>query len=422
MNKVLRRVRPVLVAVAAAVLAGGALSAPAGAVSPGGNPGGATAGTGKPTVPAGWAKVYAMQARLDAAATAVLAAGGAGNASVVVSPVRGELDVYWHGPVPARVQALARTLGVRVRFAAAAFPLRTLAAQARRLAEDPRVAEAAPRGDGGGVSVTLADTLTPSAQATAQQALRGHSPVALTFATGPRPRPAYSRQADTPPFFGGSRIYTPAGFCSNGFALSVPGSAAVFELSAGHCGQVGQWVYISGQPFPAGTIVSQDTCRDSMLIQYPAGVVWLIYNGAFDTSAATNVAGAAPDFFGDWVETGGPSGEHLNIQVGPVDVFAGNGSSCSIGPLIEAGYSDNSCAASGGDSGGPVYTYNADGSVTARGTISAAFMGTATCPGDVSQGSNTVLYAPLLRPDGDSFIGTLQALAASDPGTTILTG
>jgi hypothetical protein len=427
--------RAVLVA-AAVVLAVGAVSAPAGAVT-GGSWGAGGAGTGKPAalpgrVPASlarWAPLYAMQNRLDAAARAILAAGGAGNASVVVSPVSGELHIYWHGPVPARVRALARRLGVRVRFAAAAFPLSTLVAQARRLAADPRVAEAAPRADGGGVSVTLAGTVTRAGRAAAQRELRARSPVALTFATGPRPQPTYGRQADIPSFWGGSWYVTSTSDgCTNGFALSVPASPSnVFELSAGHCGDWFENVTIPGQPDPAGQVVWKDQCRDTLIIKYPAGVGPDIYTGAFNSSSATVVRGAAPDFVGDWIADGGAaSGEHFNNPVWATDVFmALPGNSCSVvGPLTEAKSFDlHGCVAAPGDSGGPVYTYNFDWSVTARGTISAATLGTADCPGVNSWGSSTVFYAPLLRPDGDPATGVLQYYDANLwAGTTILSG
>ncbi|MDT5028161.1 MAG: hypothetical protein QOE61_4587, partial [Micromonosporaceae bacterium] len=60
-----------------------------------------------------------------------------------------------------------------------------------------------------------------------------------------------------------------------------------------------------------------------------------------------------------------------------------------------------------GDSGGPAYSYTNNG-VLARGTITAGNLGSATCPGIVSNGANTVYYAPLLRPAGDPQIGSLQ--------------
>jgi hypothetical protein len=93
--------------------------------------------------------------RLDAAASRILAAGGAGNASIVVDLSRADLRIYWHGRVPAKIQSYARGLGVHVMFKSAAFTLRALAAEERRLAGYPGVVGVAPRPDGSGLNVTV---------------------------------------------------------------------------------------------------------------------------------------------------------------------------------------------------------------------------------------------------------------------------
>jgi hypothetical protein len=62
------------------------------------------------------------------------------------------------------------------------------------------------------------------------------------------------------------------------------------------------------------------------------------------------------------------------------------------------------------DGGGPVYSYDPSGlSVTRRGTISLGQPGTARCAhARDRESSRFVLWAPLLRPAGDSTVGTLQ--------------
>jgi hypothetical protein len=424
MSKMLRGARSALVAAGIAAVLAGAVSAPAGALSPPGRQAAGLAGP-KPPVPgrlpggsapggfATWSDFYAMQGRLDAAATAILAAGGAGKASIVISAASRALTVYWPGRVPAQVQALAPGLGVRVRFAPAAFPMAELVSQARRLAGDPRVAAAAPEADGSGLSVTLARTLSSPAEAVAQRELRAQAAVPLTITAGPRLQPLFSRQADIPPFWGGSRYATPSAHgCSNGFALS-----------AGHCGEVGQDVTVPGQPGPAGAVIAKLQCRDALVIQYPDGVDGRIYTGAFDSQDSLPVSGAVPDFVGDLVETGGASsGEHFNIPIWATDVFAAEtGNPCTVvGPLTEVmSFDPPQCVAAPGDSGGPVYSFAADGTVIARGTMSAGGLTSIDCPGIISQGYNAVFYAPLLRPDGDPEVGTLQFLPG---GATILTG
>lgn len=371
---------------------------------------------------AGQAGLYAVQARLDSAAARIQAAG-AGNASVVVVPSSGELRVYWHGQVPARVRALAGRLGVRVRFASAAFTLDALVAQERQLVGYPGLVQVAPRSDGSGLNVVLA----PAAPARAQARLRLASRIPLTITTGASPQAAFTRQADFTPYWGGS-LYNniPARTsCSNGFALNK--APTVYEISAGHCGAIGNTVNIPNplNPNPTGVFVAQNVCRDIAQINYRAGgtVAGFIFNGGPNSGNGVPVAGAVSDNVGDIVATGGAaSGEHLNEVVVAVNLFAAvAGIPCAmVGPLTEA-VSVGNCVVAAGDSGGPAYSYtdSTNTAVNGRGTI-VAMLGTAVmCPGAAGPipGFDTVEYAPLLRPPGDPQIGSLQFW-----GTTLLTG
>jgi hypothetical protein len=360
---------------------------------------------------ANWAELFAVQDKLHAAASQLLAADRNGYAGVVVSAASRELQVYWKGQVPASTQAAAGRLGVTVRFRPARFTEQELAAEAQRLAADPRVASVAAKADGSGLAVTV----VAGARA-GRTDLLATARMPLAVSTGQRPTGLFSRQDDIPFFWGGSRYNSPVGGCSNGFALSVPGSANVFEISAGHCGADGNGVVVPGQPNPTGTVLADFDPRDTLAIQYPGGVAGAIYNGPFNSGTGVGVGGAVPDFVGELVCTGGASsGEHCGIQVQAVDVFVNIG--IVIGPETFAALPAGLCAAAPGDSGGPVYSYRPDGRVDARGTVSAGQTGTATCPGVVPNGSNVVFYAPLLRPAGDPQIGALQFY-----GVGILTG
>jgi hypothetical protein len=396
-------------ALAAAVISGAFASMPAAGASTA-HVTRAEPATAAASVPGRHAPVSlaAVQQRLDSAATRLLAAGGAGNASVVVVPRGRVLRIYWHGRVPANVRALARRVGVRVQFRLAAFTFDRLVAEARRLAGVPGVVSVAPKPDGSGLTVTV--TRSPAVMAQVPALLASRIP--LTIKHGSRPRLLNGRQADTPPFSGGSRYSTPLGQCTNGFGLEVPNSPKVYEISAGHCGTNGQAVTIPGQPAPAGTVLNQSACRDTLWINYPNGVTGDIYTGAFNSLVTAPVASATSDFVGDLIATGGASsGEHLNIPVQAVDVFiAVGGIACkTVGPLTQAGYAKAQCAVASGDSGGPAYSYSGSGAVIARGTITAGTTAvTAMCPGVTPNGSNTVWYAPLMRPAGDPQIGSLQ--------------
>jgi hypothetical protein len=198
---------------------------------------------------------------------------------------------------------------------------------------------------------------------------------------------------------------------SNGFALRIGEPPARYEISAGHCGDDGMSATITGQPRPTGTVTGDVNARDTLLIEYPAGVEGAIYTGPWTSSAGARVAGAGADFVGNIVCTSGASsGEHCGVRVRAVDQFVNIG--YVVGPETYAALPAGRCAAAPGDSGGPVYSYRPSGRVEARGTISAGVTGGATCDGQSTVGSSEVWYAPLRRPVGDPEIGALRFYGA----------
>jgi hypothetical protein len=394
--------------VSVALLTAVALAAPAQAGTKTPSP---STGPATEAVPGGfatWSELFSMQDKLNAAASRILATDSTGYASVIAAPESHQLRVYWKGAVPAAVTDLVRQLDVPVSFLPARFTQSELVAEAGRLAADARVATAAPKVDGSGVEVTVTTPQRSRAD------VLGSARVPLTVTTGQQPQNMFSRQADIPPFWGGSRYNSPVGGCSNGFAINQ--APIIYEISAGHCGDNGQGATIPGQPSPTGTIERDNNARDTLIIRYSAGVAGAIYTGAWNSSTGVGVGGAVSDFVGNFVCTGGASsGEHCNIQVQAVNEFVNVG--YIIGPETRAALPSGQCAVAPGDSGGPAYSYRSDGRVNARGTISAGITGTANCPGVVPNGSSTVWYAPLLRPAGDPQIGSLQFY-----GVGILTG
>jgi hypothetical protein len=351
-----------------------------------------------------WDELYAFQTRLHAAAERILAAGGAGNASLVAGLENHELRVYWHGEVPASVRKLAGGLDVPVVFLPAQFTHSELVNQAQRLASDGRVIEAAPKPDGSGLAVTV----TAQLRQTDRTGLQATTRVPLTVTASTRPQQMYNRQADVPLFWGGSRYNTPVGGCSNGFSIQAPSDPNIVMISAGHCGNDLDAANIPGWG-THGVIHVKNGCRDTLLIYYPDGVAPNIYTGAPDSSSTAVLSGATFDLVGDLVDTGGASsGEHFNIRVQAVDLFTAiDGNPCaSVGPLTRASTGSATCAVAPGDSGGPVYTRTGANAV-GRGTITAGNLGSANCPGEFPVGANTVWYAPLVRPAGDPQIGSL---------------
>jgi hypothetical protein len=158
------------------------------------------------------------------------------------------------------------------------------------------------------------------------------------------------------------------------------------------------------------------------LIRYPAGISPAIYTGPFDAPTTNNasLASPTPDFVGNLIVTdGASSGEHFNIRVGAVDAFQSVGGipCAATGPLTVANSLDNTCAQAPGDSGGPVYSY-LNGAAQMRGTITGGNSGVA-CPGEVSTGGFQVIYAPLVRPNGDAQVGSLSVHGVSVMGVPV---
>jgi hypothetical protein len=379
-----------------------------------------TPAAGKPVVPGAqpatpvpggypsWADLYAAQAKLDTAAAAIAAADRSGNASIVVSAEHYQVQVYWAGVVPAHVRSAADATGVPVSFRSARFTHTELVSEAKRMATADGVVTTAPRADGSGLTVTVRATLGPAGRARLASLTR----MPLTVEVGTGVQAAFSRQADTPPFWGGARYTTAVGGCTTGFSLKHPTQPDFYSITAAHCGVENGAVNVPGQPSPTGYSFAVLPCRDTMAIGFFAGPVEpRIYTGPFDSATSVHVAGATPDFVGDLIVTGGASsGEHFNVPVQAVDVFTPvGGISCDVvGPLTRAGLSGDQCVVAPGDSGGPVYSYLTDKDVLGRGTITAGNLGSANCPGVSPIGANTVYYAPLVRPAGDPEIGSLQ--------------
>ncbi|MGW3631191.1 hypothetical protein ACWD7F_13660 [Streptomyces sp. NPDC005122] len=367
---------------------------------------------------ANWDELYAYQTRLNAGAEKILAAGSAGNASIVASPTARELRVYWNGAVPAAVRTQADRLDVPVAFSPAKFTHSTLVKQARAMAADPRVVKAAPKADGSGLALTV-DESTGAAD---RAALTSKAAVPVSVAKGPRATHLSGRLHDTSPYSGGSFYRSGNSACSNGVPVRMNGSMSTdyVMLTAAHClGGDGATVTVSGRL--AGVASHLSSCRDTAVITY-GGVQPRTYTGPSESETSVQVLGATADFIGNLVETSGAdSGEHLGVSVVAVDTFASfEGSACATeGPLTEVAQDDVGCVASPGDSGGPVYSpVGQGGNVLDRGTIVGAPDLNTVCS-DGTPGGNPAYYAPLKRPAGDGQVGSLQFYNAGPPNATI---
>ncbi|HEY0697872.1 MAG TPA: hypothetical protein VGD43_08685, partial [Micromonospora sp.] len=259
--------------------------------------------------------------------------------------------------------------------------------------------------DGSGLAATVTGEPLPRSR----RDLLGTARLPVSLSTAARPT-LLNRQNDYVPYWGGARYYA-AGGCSTGFGVYWNDARQI--LSAGHCGSNGQLAIDGGGAASdiMGPIVNDNNPRDTLMIRVSAG--GRIYTGPFNAATSVGVGGAASDYVGNYVCTGGASsGEHCSIRVSVVNQFVNVG--YVIGPVTQANHIiAGGWAAAPGDRGGPVYTYRSDGRIDGRGTISAGVTGTAICPGVVVNGSSVVWYAPLLRPVGDPQIGSLTYYGAA---------
>ena len=176
------------------ILAVAATAAPAAAepLKPPAAPGPAQPAGAVPGGFATWGELFAMQDKLNAAATRIVGARGAGYAGIVAAPATRRLTVYWKGAVPEAVRNLAGRLGVPVTFTAARFTERELLAEAKRLGGDAQVLAIGPKVDGSGLHITVSE------RSALRSGLLSTARVPLQVSTKGRPQLA-SRQNDSMP-------------------------------------------------------------------------------------------------------------------------------------------------------------------------------------------------------------------------------
>ncbi len=359
-----------------------------------------------------WAELFAMQRRLNAVAERILATGHDGHGGIVAAPADRALTVYWKGTIPARVRAVAAAADVPVLFRPARFTHSELVAEAQRLAADPTVVVIGPAPDGSGLTATTTGPLVTSTM-----------PVTLSREPAPQPL-ALNRVNDGTPYFGGGATWNPipGSTCSTGFAVlqaSVPRM-----LTSAHCGANGQLVSDGGL-VPGvddiGIIGADVDARDTQWITAVPGKTFVgrVFTGPWSSGTSRGVGGAAIDFVGNFVCTGGArSGEHCVTlpDTPPSQVTAVDQIVAGVQPLTRAqSVVAGGCVGVPGDSGGPVYSLRADCRVDVRGTLTTGILGPMcpnVFPGGPAVGAGTIWYAPALRPPGPT-IGSLTFYGAT---------
>jgi hypothetical protein len=396
-RRVLARAGRALVAVG--VVAGIGIGVPAAADAKPGDGAGASTSTVSKSWPgrapvgfSSWAELFQVQNRLIAAAERINAAPEAqvGLGGIVARPESRRLKVYWKGSQPAAVRQLIADLRrqVPIDVLPARFSSAELVAASRQAADRPGVATSAPNADGSGVTVTM--TAQTAARSLAPDAI-GDIPVSVEAGSEPVPVACTGRQDDCSPYFGGA-MYNNA--CTTGFSIQHNGRTEM--ITAAHCANNGVAVNDGGGE-RIGVTAERQAGRDTILIQHTAGASsnGHVYVGPWNAATGSNrrVTGSSPSVVGLVVCTSGSfTGEHCELRIRAVNLTINAGSAGTFFPEVQASPDNGGVAAGDGDSGGPVYFGNADGTVRATGTNSAVDTILACPPGTRSSICGGRLY------------------------------
>lgn len=179
-----------------------------------------------------------------------------------------------------------------------------------------------------------------------------------------------SRNNDSAPFDGGVGIGETGPWCTAGFGVRDVSSGAGYLISAEHCGSIGQswrtgWDPVTNTGTLIGHTVDSNDDHDTMLISTPSPGDH-IYVGGVDDEVRARVTGWTEVFPGQLLCQSGYTS--ARVTGGPVCNLQVQFHYDDFEDLVEATQLDGDDSARGGDSGGPVYAVNADGTVLAAGT------------------------------------------------------
>jgi hypothetical protein len=308
-----------------------------------------------------------------------------GFAGIELSIARRLVTLYWHGTLPRDIDDLIATqhADAAVVVKPAHYSHQQLVTVAEKLVKESvdgtgtHVVRVTIPVDGHALEIGVEN----AARQRAQLAASAH-PVQVVVTEDKPALAAFSRMADSPPFWGGARtINTRTGWgCSTGFAINTNGTTAM--LSAGHCGDVGDTIVNGVGSLTLGQVIQDVNLRDTMVISTNAA--GRVYDGDWLSSSSRPVAGTAFNYPGLYTCTlGGFSGGRCDVAITETYVWKEIDGGL-MGPLVEAEQVQHTNAAGEGDSGGPVISLTGPdwSQLLANGTITALDLNTTvTCTG-----------------------------------------
>jgi Alpha-lytic protease prodomain len=203
-------------------------------------------------------------------------------------------------------------------------------------------------------------TITPALREAARRAFGERAELSVVAA----PAVPFSRTDDWAPWVGGSLIRTPAtgSSCSSGYVLRNIFSGQRALVTAGHCGRLNDTVTNNGDPI--GTIIHRTRTEngyDFAMIGGQTYEAWL-YQGPPGSDFGDWVRGGYDVVVGDEVcLDGASSGELCNARVDALDLCRRFTDGVTICHLNRVQSTDGWSIGARGDSGGPVFRYDAAG-------------------------------------------------------------
>jgi hypothetical protein len=343
------------------------------------------------------AQLATEQQHLDAGAdylnAEIAARKLSGLAGITVSPRYGTLFLFWHGTLPGLLQDAMIDLtaqGLTVHVAQAPYSqlqldtFRTQITSSDPWLINPRIGFIAVAPDGSGLTIGASGDVDRIRSLPVIKASR----IPITYVTSD-PVQA-SRWLDTPPFYGGAVITNLEVYCSSGFPAHFSNAPSTyFMITASHCfdyRKPGQEWYTNGGLLE-GPAWNGTPTNDGAIINLSQGTIgggggnYIYTQGTDQTGAGVGestlpVVGFGSNTDGDYVITSGAFSGQLNairvVNNNTLWSFTGYDGTAYLVHGVEAEQVQHADAAGQGDSGGPVFVVDPNGTgAIARGIISA---------------------------------------------------
>ncbi|MFD6180443.1 hypothetical protein [Streptomyces goshikiensis] len=367
---------------------------------------------------ASWGELAAAQLPLSGAANAIESALGDSPAftSLTVSVEDRSVTLYHKGGEEQVEAAVApqRAKGVRVELRSAPYnrgELREAAAglMGQSLTIDGQltsVHSAGARSDGSGLVVEGAPLHANDTNDTNNrngQARTAEPEVPWTGTVTEAPAPLESREQDAPLHSGGMLLrqrYKGGPICTSGFVVTWPQRGLDYLMTAAHCGEDGKTWYAGDQDIKLGPVSDRSERYDTELIPTHGGFLhnYTIWTGQpiyRQSQQLLKVNRAAHSYVGEYLcASGSLSGEVCNLKVSEGKHFTRYKEFSTGTEVYTLKNTGGGFTAMKGDSGGPVFSRNVDGSVVARGLISSGVIGAKaeTCSNPAANNSPAACY------------------------------